>query len=577
LVLAVVLLLRLPFLNQAIQGDDIYYLAGAQHAQIDPAHPNHTQYVYLGDRVDMRGHPHPPLNVWALAALLALIGDIREVPFHAVYMVFSAVAALSMLSLARRFSPNPLWATLIFLATPAFVINGNSLESDIPFLACWMAGVALFVRSSGWAAIPLTLAALAAYQAVFLTPILAVYVWLNDRRSRKLWALAAVPPLVIAGWQTYERLSTGTLPATVLTGYFQTYGFQAIANKLRNAAALSVHALWLVSPVLLIGWLRKRTAQPFLLAWIGIFFAGAVIVFFAGSARYLLPIAAPVALLVSHLPARWLAAGFALHLPLSIVLAVANYQHWDGYRQFAASLHDQMANKRVWINGEWGLRFYFEAEGGLPLERSRAIRPGEIIVSSELAFPIPVTTGGGARTRIAEREIRPTVPLRTFGLNTRSAYSTYMNGFLPFDFTTGPADRVWADLVVARQPALEYLSIQSPEAAQQIVSGVYHDGWTSGRAVILLKSPAEPKSLRVALFIHDSAPARIIGILLDGEQVMELTFPGPGSYTLDTPVRKPAAASATLTILVDKTFAVPGDRRELGVVLVGAGFRQSPQ
>ncbi|MGH9660651.1 MAG: hypothetical protein ACRD96_19025, partial [Bryobacteraceae bacterium] len=131
-VLAVVVFLRLPFLNQAIQGDDRTYLAGARHAQIDPAHPTHARYVFLGDWVDMRGHPHPPLNVWVLAGLLAALGDIREVPFHAAYMTFSIVAAVAMLSLARRMSPRPVWATLLFLSTPAFVVSGNSLESDLP-------------------------------------------------------------------------------------------------------------------------------------------------------------------------------------------------------------------------------------------------------------------------------------------------------------------------------------------------------------------------------------------------------------------------------------------------------------
>ena len=100
LVLAVVLLLRAPFLNQAIQGDDIDYLAGAEHAQIDPAHPNHLRYVFLGNLVDMQGHPHPPLNVWFLGLLLAVIGDICELPFHAAYIVFSLIAATSMWSLA---------------------------------------------------------------------------------------------------------------------------------------------------------------------------------------------------------------------------------------------------------------------------------------------------------------------------------------------------------------------------------------------------------------------------------------------------------------------------------------------
>src|SRR2546422_520539 len=65
LIAALLLLIRLPFLNQAIQGDDVYYLAGAQHAQIEPAHPNHTSYAFVGQVVQMQGHPHPPLETAA--------------------------------------------------------------------------------------------------------------------------------------------------------------------------------------------------------------------------------------------------------------------------------------------------------------------------------------------------------------------------------------------------------------------------------------------------------------------------------------------------------------------------------
>ena len=89
LVLAVVLLLRAPFLNQAIQGDDIDYLAGAEHAQIDPAHPNHVRYVFLGNLVDMQGHPHPPLNVWFLGLLLALIGVVALIPGTATVVIIT--------------------------------------------------------------------------------------------------------------------------------------------------------------------------------------------------------------------------------------------------------------------------------------------------------------------------------------------------------------------------------------------------------------------------------------------------------------------------------------------------------
>ena len=44
--------------------------------------------------------------------------------------------------------------------------------------------------------------------------------------------------------------------------------------------------------------------------------------FFAGSARYLLPMAAPLALLASRLRPRWLAAGFGLQLALGLGLVV---------------------------------------------------------------------------------------------------------------------------------------------------------------------------------------------------------------------------------------------------------------
>ena len=75
--------------------------------------------------VDMRGHPHGPVNSWILGILLAVFGDVREVPFHLAYTLFSLIAALSMWSLACRFCERPFAATLLFLAVPAFVVNGQ--------------------------------------------------------------------------------------------------------------------------------------------------------------------------------------------------------------------------------------------------------------------------------------------------------------------------------------------------------------------------------------------------------------------------------------------------------------------
>lgn len=578
LVLAVVLLLRLPFLNQAIQGDDIYYLAAAEHAQIDPLHPNHVEFVFLGNRVDFRGFSHPPLDAWFLALLLAVVGDIREVPFHAAYILFSLIAAIAMWSLAKRFSPHPVWATLLFLAVPAFVVNGGSLESDLPFLAFWMASIACFAAGR-WmlAAMAMALASMAAFQAVFLTPILAVYVWLYRPKDRKAWLLTLVPPATILAWELFERLTSGALPAAVAAGYMSSYGWQAIANKLRNAAALSVHACFMIFPALLPGavllaWKRRDRETAFLAAWIALFFGGALVIFFAGSARYLLPMAAPMALLVSRLRPRWLAAGFAAQMSLSLALATVNYQHWDGYRQFARQIRPATAGHRLYIDGEWG--YYLEADGGIPLERGQVLRAGDIVVSSQLAYPVEFTA---PTATLAEREIRAWLPLQIIGLEARSGYSTASKGLRPFDISSAPIDIVREAMVLDRHPVLADLPMGAAEAHDQIVSGLYElEGgawrWMAGSAVVLLKSPAQALPVEAVFTIPDAAPARHVELLLDGRVVASETYTGPGAYTLKSAPQSPAGGTATATLTVDRTFSVPGDHRELGVVVQAIGF-----
>ena len=582
LVLGLVLLIRLPFLNQAIQGDDHIYLTEASHALIEPLHPDNTKYVFQGEEVDLRGQPHPPLDGWVLAALIAVFGGVKEVPFHAAYMVFSLIAAGAMWSLARRFSPHPLWAALLFVAVPAFVVNGNSLETDLPFLAFWMAAIALFEGTPLLSSICVALAALTAYQAVLLTPILAVYVWLFHRRNRARWLTLLVPPFVVAAWQLFERLSTGALPAAVLSGYLAT--LQTLDAKLANALALTIHSWFIVFPALVpaafvLAWRRRREPDTFfLLAWIGVFFAGALVIFFAGAARYLLPMAAPVALLASRLRPKWLAVGFAAQLALSLSLATVNYQHWEGYRQFAESLRGSSAGHRVWIDGEWGLRYYLESDGALPLKKTQRLRPGDIVVSSELGASVnPVAPFAPLRTA----EIRPAIPLRLIGLESHSGYSTVSRGFWPFGVSAGLIDRVRAREVAERHPTLSYLPMNALEAADQIVSGIFslEDNrfrWMSRSATVALASPAAALPLRALFTIPPQARARRVTLLLDGREVASQTYPAPGTYTLESPPVRAAGAVATVEITIDETFFAPGDSRELGIVLAGVGFAPAP-
>jgi len=231
----------------------------------------------------------------------------------------------------------------------------------------------------------------------------------------------------------------------------------------------------------------------------------------------------------------------------------------------------------VWINGEWGLRYYFEAQGGLPLLRGQAVQPGDVVVSSRLALPIEFATGGGVRQILAEREIRASLPFRLTALGARSAFSTVGMGLRPFDLGRGPLDVVRAETIVERPPALERLPMNAPEAEQQIVSGIYQleSGgwrWMTDRGVVLLKTPSAPARLRVSLFIPDQAPARRVALVVDGLTVAEQVYAAPGLYTLLSAPVTVAGPTATVVIIVDQTFTVPGDHRRLGVILSEVGF-----
>src|SRR5260370_337444 len=234
----------------------------------------------------------------------------------------------------------------------------------------------------------MSLAALSAYQAVVLVPILVLYARKN-RPGGPFYAVvvvvAALTPVVVIGlWQIYERLTSGALPASVLAGYMSSY--QVFAQKLKNAGALTVHLGWIVFPILSFAAFGRRARvlilimmaaaiydrnplfwlsiaagagvliwcaehwRDFLAQWILLFFAAALVIFFAGSARYLLPIALPVAILAPRqLSRKWPYAGVAFGGPVSLPLAMVNYRHWHGYREFASTLAKETQTKPVWV------------------------------------------------------------------------------------------------------------------------------------------------------------------------------------------------------------------------------------
>ena len=617
-VILLTILLRLPFLNEAVQGDDVYYLYGAQHAQVEPLHPLHTKYAFLGQMVDMRGHPHGPLNPWILGALVAVFGEVREVPFHAAYILFSVMAALAMLSLARRFAPGKeLFATLLFMAVPAFVVNGNSFETDLPFLAFWLISFVYFMKAIDTRSVSLlavssaaaALAALDAYQAVMLTPLLGVYLWQRDRGWRRAWFALLAAPVTILLWQTWEWSTSGVLPAAALIGYMRSAELQSSAKKLGSGVALFAHTGWIVFPALavlafgksagLVRWavvavvssgvmlsdndlllgisvgigillVTSCIRRAFLSVWVVMFFTAALVIFFAGSARYLLPIAAPVAILIAQsVEPKWLTAGIAAQFLLSLGLAVANYQHWAATRDFANAVMDQANGRRVWVNAELGIRHYLEDRGAQPLLRDTVLRADDIVVTSELVMPVTVNA---PIARMIDATVSPSVPLRLISIEGGSGYSASSKGWLPFEISNEVVDRLTASVVTERKAELSYLDPKDPKAAAQVISGLFPDGWMTDHATLLLKVPTDVKSIEVEFFIPPDAPARRMTLVVDGKVVAENTYEKPAALRLAAPFSS-EASQATVELRVDATHTVPPDGRALGVVITGVGFR----
>jgi hypothetical protein len=634
ILLGLVLLIRLPFIAQPIQGDDVFYLIFANNALADPLHPLQTSFRLQGEVVWGAGHTRPPGVAWTLASLLALMDGVREVPLHVAYIGFSLLAVFSVYFLARRFTKRPLWAALICASVPAFVVNGNKLESDVPLLAFIALGTALMVhRRYVLSALAMSVGAFFGYQIVFLVPVMAHWAWFRDRARASAWLAALAAPTALLLWQLAERAATGAAPAEALAAYAQSYDLLLAERKLRSAAALLGHLGFMLSPLLIAaGWLWRGPAllgiaslgslvaglslagyswgerllyavavgcacavlalavrlvmqqreedEGFLGAWVVVCFGGAVALFYAGSARYLLPLAPALAVLAAQRVSSraWLAAGVVCNLALGMALAGAEYNYAAQYRDFVQDLRPDVEGKRVWTNGDWGLRYYLSQLGGEPLLAGQELPGGAVLVTSELSATIPMGFSGSRQPILTRDVATGMIPLRTIGRGSGSGYSSSEFGLLPFGIGGGVIDRLEADELGLPTPTESYLLMNAPAAESQLLSGFYDvqsDAWRwmgpSGSAMLAV--PEAVGSFRLDLYVPDNSPTRQIRVEAGGRLLLEQTLAGPGGHVIEAPVQRPPGDAARIVIRAQPAFFPPGDQRELSVVVNSFGFR----
>jgi len=144
---------------------------------------------------------------------------------------------------------------------------------------------------------------------------------------------------------------------------------------------LAIHSGWIVFPPSFpargTGWRKRREPETlFFAAWIALFFGGressyssrvrpAICCQMAGAACASWPRVyrpngwRPPSRRNSRWRSRWHG-----QLPAR-----------DGYRAFAATLRGPSSGHRVWVDNDWGLRYYLEADHGCPRAKVQQVRP----------------------------------------------------------------------------------------------------------------------------------------------------------------------------------------------------------
>jgi hypothetical protein len=520
---AFTLLLHAPFLARPFHNDEPNYLDFAANVFDHPLTPLNFTYIFQGMRLDAAGHPHPPLVMYLLAALWSLRGWASPEFFHAVYLIFPLTIAWAAYFIAEHFLESgvtkrpgmsaPLWVALLVSAAPAVQVAANSVETDTPALAFLLAG-AVFFLARRWlpAAILFTLAGFTALQTLPVVVILtAGYVLRRERPASKAILAIAAPFVALGLWQLSQLILIGRLPAAKLAGYILFPAFATLQAKLGSALVLLGHlgATVVVAPfrlswrryfypwLLLVPWawpslypywerallvlflilgletvlwiISQIREQPLLTVWCLLYFAFALVVFFAGAARYLMPLAVPLAILfvrqntIGDKDRRWrLWATLVIGTVLGLNLAFADYELARVYSELPAPPNREAnfawiapPGKDFLVDGEWGFRYAMTRRGGKPIETSSPARPGEWIIKSDLSGGDFRSPAEALAVSMESRDLRIRTPFRVIDRGrpedgpgyAHSGFESSGFGLLPFSFSNRPIDHVTYSLV----------------------------------------------------------------------------------------------------------------------------------
>lgn len=208
----------------------------------------------------------------------------------------------------------------------------------------------------------------------------------------------------------------------------------------------------------LINMARRREAgaagreQVFLGLWLLLVLGLVILLLPHATAKYTLPLLAPLVLLLfkemeagaAGRVVKWLAVtSFALTFMTGTLVSAADYQLAESGRSFAHNFAEGFETEGgVWFVGEWGFRHYMEAQGYRYLSSTdESPREGDIVVRAEFSdWPL----AGPVRQRMQLVETSRTdwdVPLRLMSFSSNAGFYGTHWGDLPYSITTDPVER----------------------------------------------------------------------------------------------------------------------------------------
>jgi len=192
-VILAALCITLPFLAKAFHLDDTFFVRLAQEKLTNPLAIGLADHGYEGNFFTLYLDTHPPLLTSYISLLIRSCGGASEVGLHLGFIIFPITAGISMFFLGRRFTDSPLLSALLLIATPGFMVMSQSVMTDTPALALWLAAIAAYVygvdrdnsRLLITSGIFTSLAILTTYQSFSLLPLLFIYALLPRRITIK--------------------------------------------------------------------------------------------------------------------------------------------------------------------------------------------------------------------------------------------------------------------------------------------------------------------------------------------------------------------------------------------------------